>query len=387
MLIDILRMPPIFGIPIDRRLTVYGNVEMPSFTMEPSVQWPSMPLYNDVLHTGSYISAAPRSVYKAIHVADQQPYVFETVFGQMDDGSYNCIYTKVIGVFSVEVAISLRCIDFYQNGIRNLIPLSRFVGTRANGNSINLPIPQDIDPVEYIVPPVFGEQDLFRHLHRILDIRSADAERERLGWLYKPIYDYVPSVMLSLIEGYFYRSPLMEVRGYHPSINLDHDKWFFYEEQAAKAEALGHRSFVNHREFDGIVLDIVRSPLTKINITSLMSHALDGISAVWMTKELRDDYGPFLRGPRTLREEAATSPRRGIEDIFYRCAMMYCRIAKIDYRVFTEGSVEKSSINISKNIYDEVAITVHDTVHGEYVSFYSTFPALALGTLGVGSYL
>jgi hypothetical protein len=391
MLIDILRMPPVFGVPIDRRLTVYACEYQPHFTSEPSVHWPHMPLYNDVLYTGSCITVPPENIFKAIHISDDNLWVFETVFAQMQDDSYSCLYTKVIGNNSVAIGISLRSIDFYRTNLRNTIPLSQFVGRRSEGNTLStdLVIPHDINPVEYVIPPVFGEKELWGHLQHLLDVRGRGFTESRLGWSYRPIWEHVPSVMEALIEGYFARSPLFEVRYRHPNIDIPHDKWFLYEHQAMLSKVLDHTSFVNHKAFDSIVLDIVELKSTRLNITCLMSYAIEGsvigedYDSLYSMLNHVDDYALFLHG---MRYDKSYRPQKKIEEIFYRCVMVYCQLFSVDYQQFLDRDSDKSSVTISKNIYDEVTITFHDVVNGDYTCFYSTFPAIALATLSAGNY-
>jgi hypothetical protein len=372
MLMNIIRMPPVFGIPTDRCLNVHMGANNSRLHTNTDAYWPKLPLSQESFSVGARIDKQPSHLYKTIHISQDGQYIFETVFS-VEPFGHTCLYTKIISVFETVIGVSLKTIAYYQSTPIQLIPTAYFIAPPAQAAI-----------TDNIVPVVLGEPSLWRYANRLVDLKSTKGLDARLGWMYKPLYDHIPGVFDALTHGSYARSPFAEIPGFHPSVNIQLDKWFSHEELAYSVEAMGYQDYLNHRAFDAIVLGIITTGPAKFTITTLISHALDGVSDLWLTKDYKDPYQAVLRGMM----QSNTWYVKHLSDIFYQCIQTYCRLYEIYPDVFYKGDArgltEQSSITITKNIHDEVVITFHDLIHDRYVCFYSSFPVLALTTLAVG---
>lgn len=396
MLIDIHKMPPTFGIPIDRHLVIYsGNQIEPDFS-SPYAYWPSVPLYHNKLHVGCHIRHKPDHLYKAFHVSSENDYIFETVFSVEPDGSHKnnciCLYTKIISRTNCTIGISLRAIDHYQDKKVTIYPVTNLIAppSRDLNQSHRQALLFTPTGNDNIVPPVFNEQHLSRYISHITEFSSKGLGPDQLGMIYKPIYDHEPQLFEALIRGRFTKSPFHELTSYHPSVSLDRDKWFIYEETSYTSSARGLEVMVNHPAFDLLALEMISLFPGKISLQCLMTHAIDGLKDVWLTKNYYNPYHYLFKSEGFSLTDEEFFHRERLEAIFYQCAITYCQIANVDSRIFTEphhqNFVEDSSITINKNLYDEISFTFHDIKSDSYVSFYSSFPALMLSTMSVGWY-
>jgi hypothetical protein len=382
MLIDILRMPPAFGIPIDRQHTI-TNGETNDYHNPRTVVWQGLPIYGDRLNVGAKINKTPSNLFKAIHVSDDSTHVFETVFSMehnLEETDAVCLYTKVISSSAVRMAVSLDAVRYYHVGPHRLLPISHFLlGNRlpslGSGGISSLTV---YNPVENLVPPILDLNLLQVAFTQALEL-GPDVLNKRLAHAYYPIYAYTPGVMQALLNGRFHRSPFSEIPVEHPNIQIPRDKWFRWENVQFAVEARGMRVELNHPAFSGQVMNIMSLTPTKFQITASLFDVLEGHTDCWLASYYEDSYS-VMGGFSWERMKQA------IKVIMDECLVNYCRLHLIDYSEFmyNMSSKDRSSINISKNIYDEVEITFHDQVHDRYVCYYSSFPTLALSTLSVG---
>lgn len=372
MLIDIIRMPPVFGIPLDRRLTVNVGGEDDGERRASVAYWPRIPFSPNVFSVGSAITRTPSHLYKAIHISQDDRYVFETVFS-VEPFGHPCLYTKIISFLGSTIGISLSAIQQYQLHHSPIMPTSHVI------------IPQDVtNIIDNIVPPVFGERSLWRFAHRLIDIKAGGHFGSSMGQMFKPIYEHAPFVMDALAHGHFSRSPFAELPGHHPAITLPKDKWFSYEELSYSMIARGIDSHLNHPEFDNVALSLIMLGPAKYSVSSSIANAVDGISDLWLTREYDDPYHFVLRGASSNNSWFQSK----LSDVFSQCAQIYCELYHINpsvfYNVDVRNSSDQSSVTITKNLHDEVAVTFHDIIHDRYVCFYTSFPAIALATLSAG---
>ena len=385
MLIDLIKMPPVFGLPIDRRITLHSERDVPLSPFD--IHWPDLPLYKNPLRVGSAVNTSPNNLYKAVHLGMSSNTVFETVFAV--EGNPNspqnhiCLYTKIVSTEYTQVGISLKAIGGYRSNRAKLIPISQFLAYCNQVSEVQSNIVPffNRNPVDEIVPPVFGEKLLWSHINHLLNIEKGPITKERLGWCYRPLFDQVPSVLNALIDGYFTQSPLSEIKVHYPFIEIIHDKWSSHDEFKHMTHIRGFEAYFNHPEFDRIALALLQEirPV-KLNVSCLMTHALDGILDLRLTREYNDPYQKLFY--TELAHEHLYQER--LSEIFFKCATIYCKMCGIDSNIFLSNSYDKSSVTLSKNIYDEITVTFHDLIHSRYISFYTSFPAIALATLSVG---
>lgn len=391
MLVDIQKMPPAFGVPSDRRLHVYTGPQLESHVLSPYVYWPSVPLYHNKLSVGSLINQAPTNLYKAVHTSTDGLWIFESVFStETDIGNkplWLNLYTKIISNTSSNIAISLRSVEFYQDSKGSLSTLTNLIAPlhRNYENMYTTALAFTSTASDLIVPPLLDEKSLWTMIDRITDIRSRGISPDQFGLVYKPLYDHEPRLFEALMQGNFSRSPFYDLPGYHPSLMIHQDRWFLYEEVRNHSEARGFDVKINHPGFDVLALEMVNLFAGKISLQCLMTHAIDGLKDIWLTKNYHNPYHYYFQHSSSTHFFS-----QRLESIFYQSVMTYCRIYSIDSDMFLDGvslrSSETSSITITKNHYDEVVFTFHDTLNHRYVSFYSSFPTLMLSTLAVGSY-
>lgn len=384
MLIDIIRMPPVLGLPIDRRATVYVGEDVPANPTGPYVHWPTAPFVRRELHIGSLITQSPQNLFKAIHISQDSKWIFETVYAMEEATSGVCLYSKIISAKGSIIGISSSSVSYYRGDRFNkLVPISQFVSKENFYNSAtqDIAILTKIHTAEDIVPPVFSDRDLWNTIDWSVMDDSFQYPKLPSVMVYKPLYDHVPQIFNALIDGVFWKPPHTEILGYHPNIDVAHDKWFNYEELSYSSMARGMSRIVNHPDFDDLVLDMLNLFATKISISSTLHDALHSITPSWTNRNFEDPYHPFFLGMETN----AYYEKR-LLTVFYEVTLVYCKIFKIDSEIFATNSYDNSSVTVSKNIYDEVSFTVHDIVHDRYISFYSTFPGLALATRSVGIY-
>lgn len=385
MLVDIIRMPPAFGVPLDRRITICADPQVPQGILEPVVHWPLVPLVHKRLMVGSLVDIQPQNLYKAIHISDDSQWVFETVFAVEDADRVHCLYTKMISSQSVSIAVSVAACREYQSTRNHLMSLSNFVtswdssfdgryeGALTIGNK----------PSNFVVPPVFGQRSLWGHIHRLLDMQNATSPEPPAELAYKPLYYHAPMLLEALVDGKFYRSPFYEVAGRYPGVEIVRDKWFDYENISYQAHHRGYETCcINHPEFDSIALALLSMNPAKFTVSALISHAIDWLPALWLTRAYYDPYQSVLYGMGFNDKKYAES----LTQILSLAVMTYCRLHGIDYNLFMVDPEDRSSVTISKNIYDEVVITFHDMKTDRYEAYYSSFPTLALATLSVGWY-
>lgn len=383
MLIDIIRMPPIFGIPINRSLKIYSGDKHPFDYFPNHVHWPTLPLHQENIVVGSAISKVPEHLYKAIHVSYDNMFVFETVFA-MELNRCICLYTKIISGNSVEFGLSINAIDHYRQDQIKTLPLSHFIATadRLQDNHYETTLLSKHIAIDNIVPAILGVNELQQYISLILETRKKGLSASHLNLEYKPLYNHEPSVFEALLNGQFHKSPFHEIKSNHSPIRVVQDKWFIYETNYYSSKVFGFYCHINHPEFDSVALAIAKVVSTKFTITSLISHVVDGLKDLWLIREFDDVYQPFLRGIDVNSQQL----KQELSNIFDECVTIYCRLFEIDYNSYMCNKFDDSSITISKNIHDEVAITFHDLISDRYVCFYTSLPALLLTTLSVGSY-
>lgn len=383
MLIDIIRMPPLFGIPIKRSLKIYSGNRHPFDYSTNHVHWPTIPLYQENIIVGSDISEAPKHLYKAIHVSYDNRFVFETVF-EVSGHRFICIYTKIISSETVDFGISINSIIHYRQAQVQTLPLSHFIATadKLQDSYYETNLPSKHISTDGIVPAIFGINKLQEYINVILETRKTGLSARHLNLTYKPVYDYEPSIFEALLNGQFHKSPFHEIKANHPMIRPIPDRWFIYETNYYRSRIFGFYWYVNHPEFDSVALAIAKIVSTKFTITSLISHVVDGLKDLWLVREFDDVYQPLLRGVDVDSQQR----KQELSEIFDQCIMIYCRLFEIDYNSYLLNKFDDSSITISKNIHDEVAITFHDLISDRYICFYTSLPVLLLTTLSVGSY-
>lgn len=384
MLIDIFRMPPVLGIPTDRRVDIHCGDQPPSDLGRRILHWKSAPFYHDDIVVGSLIDRAPENVYKAVYVSQDSKWVFETVFAMESKSCCICLYTKLISPIDVNVGISLNAIQSYQNDRPQLLPISHFIraGDANHIEHYETALTTSVNILDSIVPPIFGDRNLGTYLDHLLEDRHRGQIGSTLNRIYEPIYDHEPSVFRAMIEGQFERSPFTQIIASHPSVNIQKDRFYNYEELHYMITSRGFSSQINYEPFDSLALAIIQLPPTKLSVSALMSHAVDEIKDVWLIREFSDSYQGLLRG--MYFDEAYY--KQTIATILHHCVIVYCQLYSIDHRVYLEKVGDQSCVTISKNIYDEVAITFHDFIEDRCVCFYSSFTSLALSTLSVGWY-
>jgi hypothetical protein len=380
MLIDLIRMPPVFGIPTLRQFTL---TTQPNINGNPSntLVWYSLPLYHDQLEVGAPVDSTPKQLYKAIHLSDDEKHVFETVFS-MENGDAVCLYTRIINSGGVHIGISLNAIKYYQSHPRNIFPISHFlISNQLPGVDSVVTSPLILsNPMQNIVPPILETKLLSKALSAYMDVGTQVIDM-RLAYGYYPLYQQAPGILNALLDGRFDKSPFKEMPGYHPSFQIKSDRWFKCEQLKFANEARGAEIHINHQAFDEPVLALMNLFPTSIEIVTLMGHALDRLDfrILGVVKAYDDPYDLVTKHSINDHYETVT-------DILYNCVVAYCRLYQINYEVFMGTQSDRSSITVARNIYDEIEITIHDVHHGRYVSFYSSFPALALSTLSVGWY-
>lgn len=375
MQVEILAMPPVVGIPIDRRTPMSIDTVLRCVGSDTSYSWGN---YNHTheLILGSNITRAPQKVHKVIHVSHDQRWVFETVFA-VEENKIVCLYTKMIQDH-IDIAISLNAIREYRMSSKPLIPLADIVAEQYWRKSPML----DKHEIHSLVPPIFTQSSLDRTTMQLVDIAEESFHEKRVGWRYRPIYEHEPSILEALISGCFFRPPIYELRSINPSVRITPDRWFCSDRVKYQTRVSAGYTHNNHPEFDSIALGLITMRPTTVSMTALISHAVDGLLDLGVTRHCTDPYLGILPISPVMMDKA----KETLSQLIFRSVMAYCQIYDIDYSLFGSTPSDRSSISIEKNIYDEVAISFHDMINDRYVCFYTSFPGLALATMAVGHY-
>jgi hypothetical protein len=373
MLIDVLKMPPVFGMPIERAVHLDGGI---GSMVDAISHITSMTL-------GNQVTEKLRNLYKAIYLSQDERYIFEVVF--TGDSPERCLYVKMIYPTGTIVGISVKTLQHYNATGVPMVPISEII---LSPSPSTIPysgqyMVSSLSGVHSIAPPVYDTSMVWDYVLRVLDIKKrGPLEEHNILSVFQPVYEHVPGVMDALLSGTFFRSPLLEMQRPHPSFYITPEKWFLYNEVAYRTQIMQTDTRVNQPEFDPLVLRAVLMPQTKFSYTTLISYAIDGIRDVGDPREYRDPYQFMLNGP-TLDLSLYHAI---LADLLFKATMAYCRIKEIDSMSYLENAKDRSTITITRNIYDEVCFTFHDHLRGEITCFYSAFPALALVTQSVGYY-
>lgn len=369
MQIGILRMPPVGGVPLYRETAFSNNTLLRQVGVCMTFGDPP----GDIV-LGSNIIRTPEQLYKVVHVSHDSQYVFETVFSKEHHGTV-CLYTKIIGT-TIDTVISLPAIDFYKAHPEPLAPLSDIITDRYwRKSSVTSP-----QVFRTLTPPIFTKDTLDAYVADTVDVIEGVTHPWLLLERYKCIYQNEPSVLEALISGTFLKSPFNMVTMNHPQITLKEDKWSFQDLSLYKNRVTGGSIYYNQRDFDPVVMELISLRPASIAFTVLIHHAMDGLLELGVTRRMVDPYMNAL-GLSTAHFD---SIKQSLRHIAVESIILYCRLYGIDPKCFGATREDKSSITIEKTMSDEISISFHDLVHDRYVSFYTCFPLMALGTMGVG---
>lgn len=368
----ILKMPVICGVPLYRETPISSKTLLRSVDVRVDDRF-DKPFNPPEIILGTDIVRVPRSLFKSIKVLDKERVVVESVFSSEGDSAI-CLYIKIVSRDKTDVLISMNGINTYHGGNHSVIPLSLIVKKKY------WKVCEITDIFCNIVKPIYGYESLNTEVIEIInDLESAAYTRRDMD-LYHLLYKEAPDVFTALVSGRFIRSPKNNLLTNHPCVNLNEDRWFFKDVMNFSIKIREGISHYNQQEFDEIAHSLISIRPAKMSMTLLMSHAIDGLIDLCVVRHFFDPYLHLFDNPRSLFDNI----RKDLSSLVSKAALLYCQIYDIDYSLFFRSSNESSSMTIDKNINDEVTISFHDLVNDRYVSFYTYYPLISLGTFGVG---
>jgi hypothetical protein len=271
----------------------------------------------------------------------------------------------------------MNAINTYRGGHDSVVPLSMLT-TAKYWNTVNHHYQ---DPFKTIVRPIFCQTSMDDEVIKAVEFVETGLPDVADISLYKSLYHDAPDVLEALITGQFTKSPFNNVIFPYPHVNLLHrDKWFFKDVSQFVSNVRSGTVHFNAQEFDSIVQKFISIRPAKMMMTLLISHAIDGILDLGITRHFEDPYIHLFGTTQQLFDAI----RNDIADILFSSILAYCQIYDIDYTEFSRTSGDMSSLTLEKNSYDEVTISFHDTLNDRYVSFYTNYSLICLGTFGVG---
>lgn len=373
--IGLIKMPAICGVPLHRESPISTKLLLRSVDVRTNNHFDKGPTFPEVI-LGSDIVKVPSKLYKSVKVLDKLQCVIETVFSVERDSTV-CLYSKIIECHKTTVLIAMNAINTYRGGNDSVIPLSMLT-TAKYWNTINR---HYHDPFKTIVRPIFSQSAMDDEVLKAIEYVETNLPDTNDVALYKTLYHTAPDVLEALMSGHFTKSPFHNVVFPYPHVNILHqDKWFFKDVSQFVSNVRAGTVHFNTQEFDEIVHRFVSIRPAKMAMTVLILHAIDGILDLGITRHFEDPYLHLFGTSQQLFENI----RKDIADILFRSILAYCQIYDIDYTEFGRASGDMSSVTLEKNSYDEVTISFHDTLNDRYVSFYTNYSLICLGTFGVG---
>ena len=235
-------------------------------------------------------------------------------------------------------------------------------------------VPLVISPgsVENICPLILSEDRLFQYFSYVdgKDLRKLSAD-------YAAIYKHSPALYLSLLKGIAETSPLNQQIYQHPNW-IDLPTSSLYSDQSLEAMN-GAKIMVNAEPFDPIIEMILRIFPSDVDISCSFHHAIEEIDGIYLTRTCVDRYHGII-GNQRVREANAS-----FRMVFYAIARLYTGLRRIDPCLFGDPG-DRSSIQIIRNVLDEVVIKIYDDLNKEKIIHYTSPIPLILSTLSAGWY-
>lgn len=392
MLIDITRLPKAVGPLTERNILIFSNNNLSSFNNV--YNWPYFNFRHSPCLFGSNILHSLGDLFKLTYLSFDSNYLIEVVVEQVSPDYVRPIYVKIIDRIDIDIAVSFNAVRAYQSGNFSLEPFHHLLNSspldyvKLDNESFSYQ-----GGINYFIPAIFGENNLKRHLFRLQDILNEQATLniKSLGQIYKYIYIYTPHVAEAFINGRFTRNPLHEVPTSYIYLNKIKQKFSFYETAFHQSHVRHHSLVLNHKNLDDIVFDLVSIFPTDISFTYKLTGNIDDLdllSEFLIIDIFNNPYSYILREKFFSPENKNPSYKilKRLENIFYKIICFYAQEIGVSEHSWSALSPNYSSITICKNAQDEVMISINDRLHNHDVIYYSYFPLIALGTLGVGSY-
>jgi hypothetical protein len=370
MLIDIVKLPPPIGLPIDTRIPLITDEKIPTDLLGSNfLYWPDIVTDQPPLIVGNKIDTKiPYNLYKSTHISDTDEWVFETVFN-VNHNETTVLYTKMISKAKALVGISPSATTKFSDSPTPISSLTNFIGEESwLGNRSKAEV--------IIVPPIFGEDALHHYISNLARDYLRGYSHWKFTSQYKPLFDDCISVFSSFYEEKYIRSPFHEVMGYHPSVNCNlilQNRWYMYENLNYYSQA---RELV-FRTNDVYYADWV------IKLYNLQFNVLDlecsvGIDNNYINPEITYiDYLDFYK-------DFFTDSSSRILHI-YHLIDEFVRL--FIGRKTTMGRPKHLKLHIQKNSLEEISIRVKTDLSDIEICFYYSIPLLMLSTMSVGWYM
>lgn len=391
MLMDIVSMPDPIGLPLSRQLDVHVGRDLKTWSDYQSVYWPLPDGPSNQYRLGSQITAMLHPLIKVIDISPNDQFIFETVLGR-NGSQWRCLYSKCLSRHQCLIGVSLPTIRLLRADADHLANLSHLFFRKTSDGQTPFSDAEMI--LSQIAPVIFSQDDLWSYIGQLSDIKDFEMPAPYMGLQYKPFYTHAPHVMHALVDGVYLENPYEEIGQRHLHAHVIDDQRFLIP---PRRQSYPEHTHINHPDFDDIACNVVKTRPNAFTLSCLISHAWDGISDLWSYQYWSDPYQLILTTP--YRNDDAL--RDMLVSIFHRSVIAYCHMFHISPNVFlsgldrpypTESKMNHddhdhnrlSSVTVSKTLYDEMLVTIHDTIHGNYVSFYTEFTALAMATRSVG---
>ncbi len=393
MLIDIMRLPKSIGPLNDRHLLVFNKNYLSSFNPNfktKYVDWPYFVFRQSPCLFGSDVHKSLNEIFKLTYLAYDGSCLIEYVVIEEHPYLIRPLYVKIIDPTSITVLISLATINVYQNRPVSMLPLHRLLDAQPLDYVTLDPVPY-MSSLDYFITPIFGEENLRRHLFRIQDVYNeyGISYHRSLGAVHHHLYTYTPHIVEAFINGQTAKNPLTEKPSVYVYLPKTQEKFSLYETALYQSQIRHQSLIINHKDLDDIVFDLISLLPTDFAFTYHLTgceDAIDLLSELAILHVFNNPYAALLNiSAEKQAKQFSHYVLKQLEYIFNKIVHFYVKDQSLNLYSWSGLYPNKSSITIRKNAQDEVIISIDDKLHNREIIYYSYFPLIALGTLGAGS--
>jgi hypothetical protein len=341
--------------------------------IEPSSEHRRDYQYQDI-RLGSVCNNLPSKTYKAIYLSNDSKWAFEVVYA-VERGLERCIYVKMIGDSDVHIGISLESILHYSDSPVTLVSIGTILSSINFLRDCKI-LNQDL---QSIISPLFGREAVDREVVRLLEATDDKAFQNLTAKTWNPLYVNEPNVLGALINGAFVRSPHNELRGINPLFRpmLRHNDPA--NNLSYRAIAFDGMLYCNQIEFDPITMTILKFPVAEFSLTVSFTDGLEGILNTGVMRYFSDPYSSVVQEMWYTNESILSFLGGVVQETLWAYGMVF------DCDLYArQGNIDRSSLTISKNMFDEILFEFNDTEANHKVAVYNNLTSLALVSQGAG---
>ena len=393
MLLDITRLPKAIGPLSNRPLLVFDKKYISSLnhSFHPNtIKWPYFSFKQSPCLFGSDIDKPLNNLFKLTYLSYDGSCLIEYVVIEETHYLVRPLYVKLISRSTINLFISLATINAYQQRAVSLIPFYHLLSDQTL-DYVNLNPAGINGSLDYFIHPIFGEENLKRHLFRVQDVYNEYGipYHRDVNKVHQHLYSYAPHIVDAFISGQLAQNPLSQIPTSYIHLPKTQEKFSLYETALYQSQVRHQELIINHKDLDDVVLNLMSLLPTDIAFTYRLTGDEDDISLIKefsILHTFNNPYAALLNISFDKRpEHFSYYVLKQLEFIFTKIMYFYTRDQNFSIDSWSGLRPNISSITIRKNAQDEVMISICDHVHNREIIYYSYFPLIALGTLGAGS--